>query len=76
MSSMRLGFFLEKLSITCFWSMKMSLCMYSNDKPHRRSWLIVDRKYVFKFLSLLNERSHSQDVTGRVALIFKSVYVC
>ena len=40
--------------------------MLINASPASRSLDMVDRRYVFNLLSVLNERSHSADVIGNV----------
>ena len=40
--------------------------MFINASPNSRSLDMVDLRYVFILLSVLNERSHSADVIGNV----------
>ena len=40
--------------------------MFINASPDSRSLDMVDLRYVFNLLSVLNERSHSVDVIGNV----------
>ena len=40
--------------------------MFINASPGSRSLDMVDLRYVFNLLSVLNERSHSADVIGNV----------
>ena len=40
--------------------------MFINASPDSRSLDMVDLRYVFNLLSVLNERSHSADVIGNV----------
>ena len=41
----------------------MYIYIYNKENPFSRSSLIVKRKYVYIVLNLLNERSHSHEVT-------------
>ena len=42
------------------------LLMFINTRPDSRSLDMVNLRYVFNLLSVLNERSHSADVIGNV----------
>ena len=43
-----------------------SIFMFINASPDSRSLDMVDLRYVFNLLNVLNERSHSADVIGNV----------
>ena len=40
--------------------------MFINGSPDSRSFDMVDLRYVFNLLTVLNERSHSADVIGNL----------
>ena len=42
--------------------------LYNKESPFSRSSLIVEIKYIFIVHNRLNERSHSHEVTGVVAI--------